>query len=229
MKFIITENQLSKIIESDEKQSFFNKLRQKVSLINPIKLTDKDKFKMFEFVVKSMKDNDCQYSIEWPVKNSITIYPNKEVLINGIKSTVRCWIINIDQTLENKSPEKVYLEFLDAFQNTEDSTLSFIDKDNELFGEFISLTSDVVAKAYDKKRQEDSLKKVSKIKKQTKRTSTPEPKSDNDDDTSWINISFDDNDYRDNDDNDYRDNDDSNRFGGFGGGQFGGGGAGGSW
>jgi hypothetical protein len=221
MKFIITENQLSKIIESDEKQSFFNKLRQKVSLINPIKLTDKNKFKMFEFVVKSMKDNDCKYSIEWPVKNSITIYPNKEVLINGIKSTVRCWIINISQTLENKSPENVYLEFLDAFQNSEDLTLSFIDKDNELFGEFISLTSDVVAKAYDKKRQEDSLKKVSKIKKQTKRTSTPEPKSDNGDDTSWINISF--------DDNDYRDNDDSNRFGGFGGGHFGGGGAGGSW
>jgi uncharacterized membrane protein YgcG len=223
MKFIITENQLSKIIESDEKQSFFNKLRQKVSLINPIKLTDKDKFKMFEFVVKSIKDNDCKYSIDWPVKNSITIYPNKEVLINGIKSTVRCWIINIDQTLENKSPENVYLEFLGVIQKSEDRTLSFLDKDNKLFGEFISLTSDVVAKAYDKKRQEDSLKKVSKIKKQPEIIPTPEPKYDNDDDTSWIRISFDDDDYRDNDD------DDSHGFGGFGGGQTGGGGAGGSW
>jgi uncharacterized membrane protein YgcG len=217
MKFIITENQLSKIIENDEKQSFFNKLRQKVSLINPIKLTDKDKFKMFEFVVKSMKDNDCKYSIEWPVNNSITIYPNKEVLINGIKSTVRCWITNLDKTLEKKSPENVYLEFLGVIQKSEDRTLSFLDKDNKLFGEFISLISDVVAKGYDKKRQDNSLKK------QTKRTPTPEPKSNNDDDTSLIRISFDDEDYRDNDD------DDSHGFGGFGGGSFGGGGAGGSW
>lgn len=218
MKYIITENQLNKIIENDEKQSFFDKMRQKVSIFKPVELTDQIKFKMLEFVVDSLNNGDFQVEVDFPVLNTLTIHTNKKVLINGIKSSVFCTIPNLRNTLENKITKNVYISFHDVNHGQGNNNLGFLDKDNDLFTQLI-LNASELEKKFGKKDWKDRMKNVERNMKKIS------PPTERVRDVYY----FDDDDDFDIFPSGEHNDDDDKRFGGFGGGQTGGGGAGGSW
>jgi hypothetical protein len=215
MKYIITENQLKKIIENDEKQSFFDKMRQKVSIFKPVELTDQIKFKMIEFVVDSLNKGDFQVEVDFPVLNTLTIHTNKKVLINGINSSVFCTISNLRNTLENKITKNVFISFHDVNHGQGNNNLGFLDKDNDLFNQLISNASEL-EKKFGKKDWKNRMKNTER----NMRKSVPSPERVRDV------YYFDDDDF---DIFSSGKHHDDNGFKGFGGGQMGGGGAGGSW
>ena len=215
MKYIITENQLNKIIENDEKQSFFDKMRQKVSIFKPVELTDQIKFKMLEFVVDSLNKGDFQVEVDFPVLNTLTIHTNKKVLINGIKSSVFCMILNLRETLDNRITKNVFISFHDAHHNQGINDLGFLEKDNNLFNQLISKASDL-ENEFGKKDWKNRMKNTER----NMRKSVPSPERVRDV------YYFDDDDF---DIFSSGKHHDDNGFKGFGGGQTGGGGAGGSW
>lgn len=214
MKYIITENQLNKIIENDEKQSFFDKMRQKVSIFKPFELTDQIKFKMIEFVVDSLNKGDFQVEVDFPVLNTLTIHTNKKVLINGINSSVFCTISNLRETLDNRITKNVFISFHDVNHGQGINDLGFLEKDNNLFNQLISKASDL-ENEFGKKDWKNRMKNTER----NMRKSVPSPERVRD-------VYYFDDDF---DIFSSGKHHDDNGFKGFGGGQMGGGGAGGSW